>query len=109
MTKRIRKKWEAESVTIIAFVVLMTGLLVMLLPFLWMVLTSFKTYGETVQIPIVWFPKKYTLENYEYVLNNMNFLLYYKNSIIMVVGVIAGQLMVCSLSGYAFARIPFRF
>ena len=58
MTKRIRKKWKADSVVIVAFVVLMAGLIVMLLPFLWMVLTSFKTYGETVQIPIVWFPKE---------------------------------------------------
>lgn len=101
--------WKAEGVTIIAFIVLTAGFMIMLLPFLWMVLTSFKTYGETVQIPIVWFPETFTLENYEYVLNSMNFLLYYKNSVIMVVGVIAGQLLVCSLAGYAFARIPFRF
>ena len=39
----------------------------------------------------------------------MNFILYYKNSIIMVVGVILGQLFVCSLAGYAFAKIEFRF
>ena len=81
----------------------------MILPFLWMVLTAFKTYAETVQIPIVWFPKTWTLENFEYVLTSMNFLLYYKNSVIMVVGVIAGQLFVCSLAGYAFARIDFKF
>ena len=92
-----------------SFAVLFLGLIVMILPFLWMVLTAFKTYAETVQIPIVWFPKTWTLENFEYVLTSMNFLLYYKNSVIMVVGVIAGQLFVCSLAGYAFARIDFKF
>lgn len=104
-----KRRIKAEGISVVAFLVLMLGLVIMILPFLWMVLTSFKTYGETVKIPIVWFPERLTWENYQYVLENMNFILYYKNSIIMVVGVIAGQLVVCSLAGYAFARIDFRF
>ena len=107
--KKRRGKTKIQGIQIVSFSVLFLGLIVMILPFLWMVLTAFKTYAETVQIPIVWFPKTWTLENFEYVLTTMNFLLYYKNSVIMVVGVIAGQLFVCSLAGYAFARIDFKF
>lgn len=107
--KKRRGKTKVQGIQIVSFAVLFLGLIVMILPFLWMVLTAFKTYAETVQIPIVWFPKTWTLENFEYVLTTMNFLLYYKNSVIMVVGVIAGQLFVCSLAGYAFARIDFKF
>ncbi len=107
--KKRRGKTKIQGIQIVSFAVLFLGLIVMILPFLWMVLTAFKTYAETVQIPIVWFPKTWTLENFEYVLTTMNFLLYYKNSLIMVVGVIAGQLFVCSLAGYAFARIDFKF
>ena len=107
--KKRRGKAKVQGIKIVSFAVLFLGLIVMILPFLWMVLTAFKTYAETVQIPIVWFPKTWTLENFEYVLTSMNFLLYYKNSVIMVVGVIAGQLFVCSLAGYAFARIDFKF
>ena len=107
--KKRRGKAKVQGIQIVSFAVLFLGLIVMILPFLWMVLTAFKTYAETVQIPIVWFPKTWTLENFEYVLTTMNFLLYYKNSLIMVVGVIAGQLFVCSLAGYAFARIDFKF
>ena len=107
--KKRRGKTKIQGIQIVSFAVLFLGLIVMILPFLWMVLTAFKTYAETVQIPIVWFPKTWTLENFEYVLTSMNFLLYYKNSVIMVVGVIAGQLFVCSLAGYAFARIDFKF
>lgn len=107
--KKRRGKTKIQGIQIASFSVLFLGLIVMILPFLWMVLTAFKTYAETVQIPIVWFPKTWTLENFEYVLTTMNFLLYYKNSVIMVVGVIAGQLFVCSLAGYAFARIDFKF
>ena len=107
--KKRRGKTKIQGIQIVSFAVLFLGLIVMILPFLWMVLTAFKTYAETVQIPIVWFPKTWTLENFEYVLTTMNFLLYYKNSVIMVVGVIAGQLFVCSLAGYAFARIDFKF
>ena len=109
MTDKKRRKAKVQGIQIVSFAVLLLGLIVMILPFLWMVLTAFKTYAETVQIPIVWFPKTWTLENFEYVLTTMNFLLYYKNSVIMVVGVIAGQLFVCSLAGYAFARIDFKF
>ena len=109
MTDKKRRKAKVQGIQIVSFAVLFLGLIVMILPFLWMVLTAFKTYAETVQIPIVWFPKTWTLENFEYVLTSMNFLLYYKNSVIMVVGVIAGQLFVCSLAGYAFARIDFKF
>ena len=109
MTDKKRRKAKVQGIQIVSFAVLFLGLIVMILPFLWMVLTAFKTYAETVQIPIVWFPKTWTLENFEYVLTTMNFLLYYKNSVIMVVGVIAGQLFVCSLAGYAFARIDFKF
>ena len=107
--KKRRGKAKVQGIQIVSFAVLFLGLIVMILPFLWMVLTAFKTYAETVQIPIVWFPKTWTLENFEYVLTSMNFLLYYKDSVIMVVGVIAGQLFVCSLAGYAFARIDFKF
>lgn len=107
--KKRRGKAKVQGIQIVSFAVLFLGLIVMILPFLWMVLTAFKTYAETVQIPIVWFPKTWTLENFEYVLTTMNFLRYYKNSVIMVVGVIAGQLFVCSLAGYAFARIDFKF
>ena len=107
--KKSRGKTKIQGIQIVSFAVLFLGLIVMILPFQWMVLTAFKTYAETVQIPIVWFPKTWTLENFEYVLTTMNFLLYYKNSLIMVVGVIAGQLFVCSLAGYAFARIDFKF
>ena len=107
--KKRRGKAKVQGIQIVSFAVLFLGLIVMILPFLWMVLTAFKTYAETVQIPIVWFPKTWTLENFEYVLTTMSFLLYYKNSVIMVVGVIAGQLFVCSLAGYAFARIDFKF
>ena len=107
--KKRRGIAKVQGIQIVSFAVLFLGLIVMILPFLWMVLTAFKTYAETVQIPIVWFPKTWTLENFEYVLTSMNFLLYYKNSVIMVVGVIAGQLFVCSLAGYAFARIDFKF
>lgn len=104
-----KNKKRVSGVTIVSFTILLLGLVVMILPFLWMVLTSFKTYADTVKLPIVWFPEKWTLDNYQYVLEKMNFILYYKNSIIMVVGVILGQLFVCSLAGYAFAKIDFRF
>ena len=39
-----------------AFILLFLGAFIMLIPFIWMLLTSFKTYKETVTIPVVWLP-----------------------------------------------------
>ena len=49
---------------LVVHIVLIAGAATMLLPFLWMVLTSFKTYEEAVAIPIQWFPKQWNLDNY---------------------------------------------
>ena len=60
-----KNKKRVSGVTIISFTILLLGLVVMILPFLWMVLTSFKTYEDTMKLPIVWFPEKWTLDNYQ--------------------------------------------
>ena len=85
------------------------GAVVMIFPFIWMVLTSFKTFSESVAIPIVWVPAEWNLKNYVQVLDKLDFLTYYKNTIIYTGVVLFGQLFFCSLAGYAFGRLKFRF
>ena len=46
-----------------AFILLFLGAFIMLIPFIWMLLTSFKTYKETVTIPVVWLPANWNLDN----------------------------------------------
>ncbi len=91
------------------YAILITGAVIMLVPFLWMVLTSFKTYAETVKIPVVWFPAEWNFNNYEEVLLRLDFLQYYKNTILVTVLVTVIMLFIGSLSAFTFARMHFPF
>ena len=89
------------------FSVLVIGVFIMLLPFVWMLLTSFKTLPEVLRIPIKWLPGRLGLDNYKEVLQTLNFKKYYLNTIIVTASITLGQLFLCSLSAYSFARLKF--
>lgn len=87
--------------------VLLIGAVVMLVPFLWMLSTSVKTYAESMHVPPVWLPSSWQFENYANVLDKINFGRYYLNTFLMTAGRTAGQLILCSFAGYAFACMRF--
>ncbi len=88
-------------------VILVVGCVVMIGPFIWMILTSFKTLGEATHIPIIIFPKNWKFNNYIKATSTLTFGYYYFNTIVMAVGRVAGQLVLSSMAAYAFARIKF--
>lgn len=93
---------------LLTYVCLLLGVYVMLVPFVWMVLTSFKTFSEAMRVPIQWLPEAFNLDNYKKVLG-MNIGRYYKNTIFITIFITAGQLLIGSMAAYAFARIRFPF
>jgi len=80
---------------------------VILLPFVWMVLTSFKELGEILQYPPRWLPSEFHFENYSNALTAAPFDRFYFNSLFVAVTVTMGQIVTCSLAAYAFARLRF--
>jgi multiple sugar transport system permease protein len=88
-------------------VALTLGLVVMVMPFVWMVLSSFKTTREVRQSPPTWLPKDPTTENYTDLLDRLDFPRYFLNSTIAAVAVTAGNLLFCSMLGYALAKLEF--
>ncbi|QQO08194.1 carbohydrate ABC transporter permease [Breznakiella homolactica] len=81
-----------------------------LVPFMWIFLSSFKTYAETVTLPIRFLPGSFlNFDNYKELLGTLNFGAYYKNNIINTIGILVPQLFFSSLAAYAFARIDFPF
>ncbi len=81
----------------------------MLFPFLWMILTSLKTLEETRAIPPTFLPEVFMWENYVKVFESIPFATLYKNSFIVTFVVTAGQVFLCSMAAYAFARLDFPF
>ncbi|QHT64067.1 carbohydrate ABC transporter permease [Paenibacillus lycopersici] len=79
----------------------------MLLPFVWMITTSFKTYPESVQIPPVWIPKHPDFSWYSEIFKQVPFGRYYMNTVMIAVGRTVPQVIICSMAAYGFARLRF--
>lgn len=81
--------------------------LITIFPFVWMILTSFKTFEESVRMPPNILPDAWRGDNYRIVLGKFPFGMFYWNTFAMMAMTVAGQLIVCSMAGYAFARLEF--
>lgn len=90
------------------YLFLTLALFLVILPFVWMVLGSFKTQGELLQTPPTWWPAQFTMENYRTLLERMNFPRFFSNSTFVALAVTAGNLVFCSMLGYALAMLDFR-
>lgn len=86
---------------------LLIGLLVMVAPFVWMLLGSFRSTPELRQFPTALFPREWTLENYTNILTRENFTRYFFNSTVVAVAITVGNLLFCSMVGYALAKLQF--
>lgn len=89
--------------------VLLLGSVVMIFPFIWMILTSFKTQGEAIMIPVVFFPKSWELTNYAEVLRTLPFGSLYKNTLLLIFWRVLCASVFSSMAAYAFAKIEFPF
>ena len=92
---------------IAVYIVLLSGVLITLLPFIWMLLTSLKTQSEAIHVPPVIFPAKPVFSNYADVFRDVPFGKMYINTIISAVVTVAAQLLFCSMAAYAFAKLKF--
>lgn len=88
--------------------VLSVLLVVVASPFLWMVLGSLKSEGELRQVPPTWWPETASLDNYTQLFSRLDFGTYFVNSTVVAVVVTAGNLLFCSMLGYALAMLDFR-
>ena len=95
--------------TIVIHIVLVLISITMMVPFLWMILTSFKSVTEATAInPFVIFPKLWRTEAFAAVLNNMNFLMLYKNTFLLILFRVLCAVLTATMAGYAFARLHFK-
>lgn len=90
----------------VLMVVLAVGGFLMVVPFLWMILTSFKTLNEVNGF--AWLPDHVEWMNYVNALKAAPFAMYFRNSLIVVVGQTIPVLLLCTAAGYALAQLPIR-
>ena len=90
-------------------IVLILVSITMLVPFLWMVLTAFKTMTEATSVnPFVIFPKNWLTDSFTTVIRNMDFPILYLNTLLLIAGRVIAAVLTATLAGYAFARLNFR-
>ncbi len=92
----------------VVHMVLLLFAFTMIVPFVWMILTSFKTIGEAIQIdPFLFFPSTLRLDAFRNVFISNNFLILYKNTLLMMGIRILCAVITASMAGYAFGRLKF--
>ena len=94
---------------LIIYAVLFFMAFIMLVPFAWMILTAVKTNQESVSVdPFFIFPQgKWNWGNFATVWESYNFLVLYKNTLLMIVLRIVCACLTATMAGYAFGRLRF--
>lgn len=98
---------SARKINSIVHIILMISAIAMLVPFIWMVLTSLKTTTEATQIPIRYFPEAPSLRGYIEAIRQSAFPHYYLNTIVTALMKTVFPVIFSSMAAYAFARIRF--
>ena len=94
----------------IIYILLTLGAFSFVLPFLWMLSTSFKEYGEIFTYPITWIPRKWTIENYREVFSVSEYVNLWRgflNTMLIVVPSTTAGVFSAALAAFAFAKIRF--
>ncbi len=95
------------SYRLILYLLLFAGCAVMLLPFFWMVTTSFKESSEVMRMPPQWLPKDWQWENYIKAWNVAPFGRYFFNSFFVSIVTTIGEVITTVMAAYAFAKMRF--
>ncbi|ECX5776829.1 carbohydrate ABC transporter permease [Listeria monocytogenes] len=100
-----RQKSRGDQIAVIT--ILTVGGFFMILPFIWMVLSSLKTDAEILKIPPTIWPETFTLDNFTKLFTEMDFAIYLKNTLIIVFFSFFG-LFLNAMAGYGFAKFKFK-
>ena len=91
------------------FLVLALFLVIIIFPFYWIAITSLKGVDEIFSVPITFWPRQFTLENYRDLFSELDFGNYIKNSVLVSMVAATGAVTVSMCSAYVLARFDFKF
>ena len=109
-----RQKWTTisgrkppSSSEVLRTALLSVGVIIVVLPVIWIMLSSFKDPTELAARPPTLIPQRWAVENYQQALNTYNFLTYFKNSIFVTSIATILTLTINSMAAFAFAKYNF--
>ena len=104
---RTNNIYRKNAGKIIITILLAALAFIVLYPFIWMLVTSFKPEAEIVSYPPKLFSGRFSLDSYINIWKRVPFLKYYRNTIIFSTAVTVTSLVFDTMAGYAFARMNF--
>lgn len=104
MTRVQKRRFSRIGLTILILVLT----LILILPFLWMISTSFKEADEIFQEIPKWMPRKFSFQNYSEIWNRGYFKTYFVNSLLVSFSTMGISLIVAMFAGYGISRFRFR-
>lgn len=96
-----------KIVTIIKYALLTLLAVLIVLPILWMAISSFKDTGEIYAKEIVWLPKHFRWENYADVLSGTYLIRSFFNSLMITIPPVFIGVLTSAMAGYAFSKLDF--
>ena len=94
--------WRVVNIVLLLFFAV-----IMLVPFIWLLSSSFKSQNQIFVYPPEWIPDPFQPENYVKALTYKPFHLYFKNTMIIVIANIVAVALTSSFCAYGFARLRF--
>ncbi len=92
---------------LVDYILLAVGAFLMVFPFIWMVLSAFKTPSEIASRPPVIFPASLSFDNFVYAFKTAPFLRYFVNSVIVTVSIVILTMVTTILAAFAFSKLRF--
>lgn len=102
-----RRRSGRRGSHLVAHVVLSIGGLLMAFPFVWQILMSLSTNAEVQSVTPHFWPSELRWDNYAVVFERLPFLSQLRTSVLITVIRTLAQILLCTLAGYAFARMRF--
>ncbi len=104
--KSLEQARRTRTIGTYAFFII--GSIIMIFPFVWMFLTSFKTVSESMQIPPDILPHQWNVSNFKEAMASLPFGALYKNTILLIFWRVVCAVGFSSMAGYAFAKLNFK-
>ena len=99
------RRFKDGLVKAMVYIIILSGSVILMLPFAWMVSTSLKRPGAVFNWPPEWIPNPVVWSNYPKAWTSLPFNLFLKNTLIITITTVLGQTLTSSLVGYSFARL----
>ena len=102
-----KKTLQTEPTNVVGSIILLIGSLIMVFPFVWMILSAFKTVGDVYTYPPKWLPSEWKFTNFKAVFDMIPFWTYYANSIYTSLVQTFLQIGISILAAYALTKLRF--